>query len=478
MKKFLKYLLVLLLLLTVVLMANTFRFRSTQETVQVIEVPALPDSSLRHFQEALRFKTISFSPNIPPDSAEFTGFRRYLETVYPLVHQKLTRDLVNYTIVLKWSGKQPTLKPVILLAHQDVVPIEPATKDMWEVDPFAGVVKDGFIWGRGTTDDKISLIAIMESVEKLLSQGFQPERTIYFVFGHDEEVTGKNGALQVAMQMEKQGLKAEFILDEGGIVSEKVAGVGQPVALLATAEKGYLTVELTVNIQGGHSSYPAEETAIDVLSTALVKIRKNQMPQRMTEPVSDFFDNIGPEMPFGKKVVFANRWLFDPLLKKMFARTDPKAAAMLRTTTVPTIVQSGIKENVIPTVAKATVNFRILQGDTSDGVLEHLKKSIGDDRVVITPVGSISEPSPITNAQCFGYKLLSKVAKQNFDNAIASPFVLIGATDSRHFTKISDNIVKFNPMIDPIGFHGINERVSLESYRKALSFYESLFRSI
>ena len=202
-----------------VVLVNTFRMESKQLQVNSLPAPEVNPTALQHFQKALAFKTISFGDSSLFDSIQFIGFRNFLETTYPNFHRKLTREIIaNYSLLYKWEGKNPELKPVILMAHQDVVPIEGATKDMWTVDPFGGEVKEGFIWGRGTTDDKINLISMVEAAEKLLSENFQPERTIYFSFGHDEEIGGK-GAIAAAALLKSRNIEAEFILDEGGIIT-------------------------------------------------------------------------------------------------------------------------------------------------------------------------------------------------------------------------------------------------------------------
>jgi carboxypeptidase PM20D1 len=311
-----------------------------------------------------------------------------------------------------------------------------------------------------------------------LAQNFQPERTIYFVFGHDEEVSGTKGALPISQLMEKRGIRAEFVMDEGGMVMRKApGGIQKPVALMATAEKGYLSIELSVEMPGGHSSIPADETALDVLTRAVVRLRQSPMPQRSTQPMRDFMDNIGAEMSFGKKFFFANRWLTEPLLIRLMSK-DPKIAAMFRSTVVPTVFSSGIKDNVIPSIAKATINFRILPGDSSTTVLAHARKAIDDERVKFSTIGIVTEPSGISNVQSFGFRKIAQMAQQNFDGALVIPFLMVGGTDSKYFEKISDNIIKFSPMIDPIGFHAVNERVSVDSYQRALSFYDNLLRSL
>jgi carboxypeptidase PM20D1 len=339
--------------------------------------------------------------------------------------------------------------------------------------------KEQFIWGRGTTDDKINLIAICEAVEKQLETGFRPERTVYLVFGHDEEVGGR-GALTIASLMKQRGIEAEMVLDEGGIITkEKVPGLEKPLALLGTAEKGYLSLELTVEIPGGHSSMPEKETAIDVLTKAIVQLRSNPFETEFSEPMQNFFDHVGPEMPFLQRMAMANQWLFKPMIVSTYEKSGP-GSAMMRTTMVPTIIQAGIKDNVVPTQAKCVVNFRLLPGDSSDEVIARVKEIIGDDRVKIERLekGAIAEASAVSTVDGYGYKTVDVIIKQTYPDMLTTPFLLIGATDSRHFGEVSKNIIKFSPMIDPIGFHGINERVSLESYQTAIWFYYHLFRSL
>jgi carboxypeptidase PM20D1 len=344
------------------------------------------------------------------------------------------------------------------------------------VAPFAGTVKDGFIWGRGTTDDKINLISICESVEKLLAEGFHPKRTLYIIFGHDEEIGGK-GAKAVAARMEAMGIKADLLMDEGGIITkEKLPGITKPVALLGTAEKGYLSLELTAQALGGHSSMPEKETSVDLLSKALVKLRQNPFPAKFTEPMEGLMEAVGPEMPFLQRMAFANPWLFKGMIASTYEKTGA-GNAMLHTTLVPTIIEGGIKDNVMPSQVKATINLRLLPGDSVETVIKQVEEIIGDPRVTVAKhKGAISEASAVTSVKSFGYQKMEKIMKQSYPEVITSPFLMIGATDSRHFGKVSSNIIKFSPMIDPIGFHGIDERVSLESFQTALWFYEQLLR--
>ncbi len=466
-------------LLVAIILFNTVMFTSDRESVTA-DKPLPPSAmAIAHLSDAISYRTISYEDSSKFDSAQFTGFRRFLEQTYPLVHQKLRREIVDgYSLLFTWEGKNSSVNPIVLMAHQDVVPIEEDTKSMWTSDPFKAQVRDNFIWGRGSADDKINLVSIMEAAEKLLAEGFQPSRTIYFAFGHNEEVQG-TGAIAMASLLKSRGIKADLVLDEGGIITrEKIPGLeNRSVALLGTSEKGAMSLELKVEKNGGHSAMPEPETAIDILTGAITKLRKENFEARFSPSTEGFIDAVGPEMPFTYKMVFANLWLFTPVVHNIYEQTNT-GNAMIRTTLAPTIFNSGIKDNVVPTVATATINIRLLPGDRSEDVIGKIRGIIGDDRVSIRAKGKIREATAVTSQESYGYKKVKDVISKTHEDIIPSPFLMIAATDSRYFTEVSDNIIKFSPMVDPIGFHGIDERVSLESFGLTLSFYERLMREI
>jgi carboxypeptidase PM20D1 len=479
MKKFLLFLLFGLIALITVLLVNTFAKSSKQNSIDALPAPEVTVANLQHFKEALAYKTISYGDPLKFDSSQFLGFRKFLEETYPNFHSTLSREIVaDYTLLFTWKGKNPTLKPIVFMAHQDVVPIEEGTESLWSVDPFAGEVKEDFIWGRGTTDDKINLISMFEATEKLLANNFQPERTIYFSFGHDEEIGG-SGAVAVAKLLKERGVEAEFVMDEGGIITKsQIPGIIKPVALIGTSEKGYLSLVLSVEQAGGHSSMPAPETSIDILTRAIVRLRNKPFEARFSESMNGFIESLGPEMPFVQRMAFANPWLFKGMIIGIYEKSAG-GNAMIRTTVAPTIIQAGIKDNVIPTLSTATINFRLLPGDKGEDVINKVKGIINDDRVSISMYkNSLSEASAVTPMNSIGYQKISTAIKSSYADLLTSPFLMIGATDSRYFGEVSSNIIKFSPMIDPIGFHGINERVSLESYKTSLWFYEQLLKDL
>ena len=479
MKKILLAILLLLLIFIGIIAIKTINAPNLQSKITAIPAPALSDDALKHFQQSISYQTVSYGDVSLWDSLPFIAFRKFLETTYPLVHQQLKREIIsNYSYLYKWQGLDTTLNPFILMAHQDVVPIEESTKTQWNFEPFSGIIKDGYVCGRGTTDDKINLISILESTEKLLKENFKPARTIYFVFGHDEELGGKNGAKKIAELLESRKVKAELVMDEGGFVTdEKVPGVTKPVALVGTSEKGYLSIEFSVNKMGGHSSMPESETAIDILTKAIVKLRSKPFEAKFVESTKNLFEFLGPEMKFPNNMAFANPIIFKSIIVKNYEKSG-SGNVMIRTTFVPTIIHAGIKDNVVPTLATAVVNFRLLPGDSSKHIFQKVKTIINDDRVVMKNLSLDSpEATPVSSATSAAFKTIDSIIKKSYSGVLTTPFLMIGGTDSKHFHGVSENIFKFSPMKDPIGFHTIDERVSIESYRHSLWFFEQLMRS-
>jgi carboxypeptidase PM20D1 len=481
-KKILLGILVLFLVLVVVILFRTFTFSSMQVSVPKIESFAVNDSAVTRFTQAIQLPTVSYDDSSRFDSVPFQGLLDLLQTNYPLADSLLQRETVSrYSLLYTWKGSDPSLKPALLLAHMDVVPVEDETKSKWTQPPFSGLVQNGFIWGRGSLDDKLSVISIMEAVEKLLQQGYQPKRTIYLAFGHDEEISGRKGATQIAALLKQRGVQAEFALDEGLIITEGVVpGITKPVGLIGLAEKGFITLELKIAIHGGHSSMPAKETNIGVLATAVAKLEQHPFPPRVSGATENFVRYIGPEMPFVQKMAFANMWLF----KSVFVSALEKSAAgsaTIRTTTAPTIFRSGIKENLLPSEATAVVNFRIIPGETTESVTEYVKKTIDDPRIQVRSLAWSENPSPISSTDAPAYKAIESTIKGMWPDMVVVPSLVVGGTDSRHYTGVADNVYRFQPIRlkpeDMSRLHGIDERISVKDYKEAINFYYHLIKA-
>ena len=475
-KNVFKLLGVLFFVLIAVLVFNTLKDNKQLPKYTVEGKPAENDSAALHLSQAIQIKTISFGDTLAIDTAEFTKFRTFLEKSYPNVHAKLERKIFNqFSYVYKWTGKDTTAKPYVLMGHMDVVPVEAVAESKWSVPSFSGAIKNDTIWGRGAVDDKVAVIAILESVEQLLKQNFTPNRNIYLCFGHDEEISGKRGAKVMSAWLKEQGIKPALVLDEGGQIDTKhFQQLKRPFAVIGTSEKGYANFDLSVEIPGGHSSMPANETAIDVLNKAIANIRAHSMEPAITPTMQELLNRTKTAESFSKRMVLSNLWLFQGLMISQLEKTK-ETNAMVHTTLVPTILNSGIKDNVIPTVAKATFNSRILPGQTSDDVLKFITNAVNDNRVVIKKQTiSLMEPSAITSSENPEFKKVEQIIYHSVPDVIVSPFLMIGATDSRYFRGFSDAVLNFSAVQDVKGFHGIDERIGKSDLNRMIFFYNQL----
>jgi carboxypeptidase PM20D1 len=511
-KKFLLFFISILLVLIIIIGINTLLFKSKQTGVLgQRRIFPIDSNAVNHLSEAIRIQTVSFDLDdslktsvdlqkkteqnilkfIPVDNAEITktvnafdSLYFFLEKTYPKTFKKLDIQRINrHSLLFHWKGRGIDKKPVILYAHSDVVPAYSESDSVnWSHAPFDGNVDENFIYGRGAIDDKGSMISILEAVEKLVSKNFIPSRDIYLAFGHDEEAGGEQGAVKIAEELQKKGVKAEFLMDEGGLVAvDMVPFVKPPVALIFTAEKGYMSLQLSVTGHGGHSSFPPKDPPVEILCEALLKIHEHKFNQRMTESVDEFMDYAGPEMQLPFKSLFANRWLFKPIIFNEYAKI-PSANAMLRTTSVATKINGGTKENVIPSEVHATINFRLLPGDKSSDVIESVKKIVDDPRVKITVLNEIEEASEISSVNTDGFKIIHSTINTVFPDAIVAPSLLIAQTDSRHFRKVTENIFRFLPlrMNDEIldSMHGLNEKIGKQELMESIEFYQTLIEKL
>ncbi len=471
-----------LVLLAAALAINTLRQGSRQLGV----APAAPldidaNAAAARLAGAIRFRTVSHEAGGKTEGEEFLKLHAYLAEKFPRVHAALKRETVNeYSLLYTWPGSDPAVKPIMLMAHQDVVPIAPGTEKDWLVEPFAGLVKDGFVWGRGSWDDKGNVLAIMEAVEFLVSNGFQPRQTVYLAFGHDEEIGGDKGAAAIAALLKSRGAKLEFAIDEGLLVTEGILkGIAHPVALIGIAEKGSATIELGATGPSGHSSMPARHGSIGALARALTRVEDHPMPGAIKGVAREMFAVIAPEMNLLNRVMLSNLWLTGPLVQAQLEK-GPSTNAMLRTTTALTVVQGGNKENVLPGRATALVNFRLLPGDSAASVLEHVKSVAGGENITATLRGTPREASPVSQTDSSAYRLINATIRANFPGAVVAPGLMVGGTDSRHMAGIADNIYHFMPTRaraeDLPRFHGTNERIAVTNYAEAIRFYAGLLR--
>ena len=471
----------------ILLVTGVVAYRTIQMGSKQLTAPAASDFNLdttaiiARLSSAIQLKTVS-SQAAANSWDEFLKFDELLRDSFPKVHSQLVREVVgDYSLLYTWKGSDDQLKPILLMAHMDVVPVERQTENKWTHPPFSGAVAEGFIWGRGTMDDKASVVGILEAVEQLLAAGFQPWRTVYLAFGHDEEIGGRNGAAKIAALLSSRKVELEFVLDEGGSITDGIiAGVTAPVAVIGVAEKGYLSLELSGETPGGHSSIPPPTTAIGILSRAIEALERKPFPSRLTEPTRKMFDFIGPEMPWPRRIFLANLWLFDSLVRRELEKS-PLAAALIRTTQAATIFEAGVQENVLPTKARAVLNYRLLPGDTIASVTDHVRKIIANPDVKITALPVQMEPSAVSDVDSNAFQLLHSTIRQIAPKAVIAPSLLVAATDSRHYAKLTKNIFRFLPITlrpeDTKRYHGIDERISVPDYERCVRFFAELIKN-
>jgi carboxypeptidase PM20D1 len=474
-----------LVVLVVVLVANTLRKAPPPRTPVMPEASfALDEGALaEHLSAAVRIATTSHEDTADDDPAAFAALRELLERTYPKMHATLGREAAGERALLyTWTGADPSLAPVLFAAHMDVVPVEADTRERWTHPPHDGRIEGGFVWGRGTLDDKASLVGLCEAVEALLGEGFRPKRTVYLAFGADEEVGGHRGAEKIAALLAARGVHLEFVLDEGMVVTEGIVpDVAGQVALIGTCEKGYVSVELVATDAGGHSSMPPHDTAIDLLATALARLHDDPMPARLQGAPRMMLERVAPELPFAKRVLLSNLWLTEPLVVRSMAKA-PSTNAAIRTTTAPTILQSGLKDNVLPTSARAVVNFRIAPGDTVAAVVAHVTAAVADPRVRVKQLGPFaSDPSPEAPTETRAWRLLDQAIRGQFPSVtIVAPGLVLGATDGRHYARVADAVYRFVPLVlrpqDLKRVHGIDERAGVADFARAVRVYHALLR--
>ena len=485
--RLLKYAALLVLLILVALAAAVGLNTAITGSRQIAVAPTAPEpldeqAAAQRLAAAVRFQTISNFLAPDQNADQFRALHAHLEQSFPTAHRALKRETIGtYSLLYTWEGSDPAARPILLMAHQDVVPIAPGTETDWQAPPFDGVIRDGFIWGRGAWDNKGNLYSMMEAVEALAAQGFKPKRTIYLAFGHDEEVSGQRGAKAIAALLAARNVKLAFVLDEGLLVMHNaIPGLDKPAALIGVAEKGYVTLLLELSATPGHSSMPPRRTAIGMMSAALARLENQSFPPALRGVVRDMFETLAPEMTGLNRVLFANLWLFRPLVERELSKSAG-TDAMLRTTTALTIVSAGNKDNVLPGRADAAVNFRLLPGDTQDSVIAHTRRAMNNEAVAIKPDTFNSDPSPVTPMQGADYTMLARTIREVFPETVVAPGLMIAATDSRHFVGVADNIFRFSPVratnADLTRFHGTNERISVQNYAEVIRFYRRLIRN-
>jgi carboxypeptidase PM20D1 len=471
----------LVLLVAVVLVRTlTYRPGAVADGADVAVAPPVTVDvarAARRLSAAVQIPTVSHQDRADDQPAEWDRLHAFLREAYPAAHAAMRREVVaGHTLVYTWPGADPSLAPIVLMAHQDVVPVTPGTEADWKHPPFAGEIAEGAVWGRGSIDDKGSLITLFEALETLAGAGFRPKRTVILVSGHDEEVRGE-GARAAAALLKSRGLRAQFVLDEGMAIIDGDPVTGRRLAIVGVAEKGFGTLKVTAQAKGGHSSAPPSDGGgVVTLARAVTAIADKPFPLSLEGPAGDMLASAAPHAPFAVRMAVANEWLFGPLLKRQIGAT-PAGAALMHTTIAPTMLKGSPKENVLPQDATAWINYRIAPGDTAAGVMDRAKSAVGDLPVTLAWNKRPDEPSPVSSTASDGWKAIAAVAGE-VAKAPVAPGLVTAGTDSRYLQPVAQDVYRFQPMaltVETVGMiHGTNEHLSLKNLEMAVQFYARL----
>lgn len=468
----------LLFLLIAVLLIRTLNFKPKfEQPINPETIEFDKNQAVKCLQTLIQCKTVSDYDKAKEDDNEFKKLIELLPILYPNVYAKTEiKDFGDRALMFKWKGLTDG-KPSVFMSHFDVVSVE---EDKWSKPPFAGIIENDVLWGRGTLDTKVTFNSTLFAVNHLIGQGFTPERDVYLAFSGSEEVNGKD-AYNMMNYFKENNIELEMVIDEGGAVVNNVfPGVSEPCALVGIAEKGMMNVKYTVNSSGGHASAPKPNSPLVVLAKATQKLDKNPFKMHLTDPVSILFDTVGRKSTFLYRMIFANMWLFKGLLDILSKKTGGEMNSLFRTTIAITQAEGSKGINVIPPVASISTNMRLNPMDSVKSATEVLKKTIDDDRINIEILAS-TEPSRISKVDTIGFDRIKTAIKGTWDNVLVSPYLMVQCSDCRHYGEISDRVYRFSAMAmtneERSTVHGNNERIRLSQVEKSVEFYIRLIKS-
>ncbi len=415
----------------------------------------------------------------PEDAERFLHYHQVVKEMFPLIHQKLEKiEIEGHNFLYRWKGKDQSKKPILLIGHSDVVPV---TKDGWKKDPFSGNYDQGRVHGRGALDNKSSFYSFMQAAEDLLKEGFAPEADVYLGSTSDEEIAGV-GAVRIMKYLKAKNIRLALVLDEGGaIITGVLPTLKAPFAVVGILEKGFANLEFVKTGIGGHSSTPSKNTPLVQIAKFISEVEKKKpLKKKFIPEVQTMFECMAPYMSFAYRLLFANFWLFKPLLTQLLPAVSPYGGAILGTTCAFTMAEGSSAPNVIPTKAKVIVNIRThpIQDITSS--LNALNKVASKYGIIGTMINGAEATKKVdTNAK--GYQLLTEMIKRNFPDVGIAPYVITGRTDAREYEEISDCSIRFAPTRmtneDLKGMHGINESIAIDSIIEAIHFYKELIKN-
>lgn len=471
-------LLALLLILLGIAAINAVRIKAkpAEEKNSVLEGTQLDaDTYAQHLSKMVQIPTISQKDVAPGEP--FTKFRELIKELYPVLHEKMEYLDIPETIAYHYKSEHPENKPMLLMSHHDVV----EASGKWSHPPFAGEIVDGIIWGRGTVDTKGSLCAIFEAVNKLLTEGYAFNRDVYILSTANEEVSGQ-GAPNMLAYFKDHGIELSVVLDEGGAVTDPpMPGLTQKFGMLGILEKGYGDYKITAKGSGGHSSTPPKNSPLARLGKFMAYMEKHDpFKMRWTPPVRSMFEQMAPFMAFPFRFLFGNLWLFSGVLKPILAKVSPDAGAMFKTTVAFTTAKGSEGYNVMPQEAYITANVRFMTHQNREYTTQVLKEVAAKFDCQVELLSGNRDASPATRTDTDTFNLVKQCVRDVFPGVESAPYVMLGGTDSRHFTAVCENVIRFAPIditnAQRLSVHAIDENLAVDALKKAVGFYEYFIR--
>lgn len=432
----------------------------------------------KHLQGMVQIPTVSSANDEHTDWKQFDKLHDYLKNTYPLVFSKM--DVIpvgKASLLFHWKSKNPKKLPVLLMAHQDVVPA--AHPEQWTHKPFAGDIADGCVWGRGSIDCKSLLQCEFDTLEELIEEHFEPDFDIYLASGHNEEVNcvpAKKGAVLTAEYLKKQGVKLGCIFDEGSYVVPGKNGQDD-VAHISLAEKAPNEFVLYKDGPGGHASRPGKSTILGDVARAMVSVEAHPLPYRLTPLVEANLKAISPYEPEGVKEIYADPKAHFKELCQM-AQKDRFLDAKLHTTFALTMAEGSPQENVLPSHAECRMSVRILQGDTTESVEKYLEGLMPDD--VKVGVACAQDPHPAGSPKSREFALASEVVKEVYGpHTVIVPDLMLGGTDSSYYSDVCSNIFKFSAVRQSGNWgesHQVDEHIPVDVLAGPVQFFKTFLK--
>lgn len=420
--------------------------------------------------EMVRCPTVSKKQ--PEPYPEFLAFQEKMRALFPLVHARAEDHSVEGNVLLRIPGGAPEKGGVLLMGHQDVVPADQAG---WTDPPFAGVIRDGCVWGRGSMDCKSTVCCEYSAVEELLASSFQPKEDLWLFSSRNEENSG-GGSEAAVRYLKENGYKINLVMDEGGAVIGGVfPGLSHPCSAIGVVEKGFCNLKFTAKGAGGHASTPPKNTPVARLAGFVAAAeKKNLFKKEMRTPVPEMFGAVAPYLPFYFRFMLGNLWLWRPLVTAVLPKFSAMAGAFVSTTAAFTMTGASTAPNVLPDEAFVIANVRPSLHQNAEESVAALRK-LAAKYGIETEVLMARDASATTDPAGEEFRFLAACLGEAFPDTVVTPYLMTGGTDSRQFEAICKNVLRITPtrltkqQLDAM--HAANENIGTAALAEGVKFY-------